>query len=224
MVLLRKLPPTLTTFGDVSDYFLKKIVTGTSRVVFLVTDRYLHVSIKSMEREKRLATGCLRIIANRSDQPIPKQLKKYLAEPRNKMDLLKFMITDWSTNNLHAPLLENMELYVTYDDKAYCITSRRGLLTISSVPELESKQEEADTKMFLCASFAASLGFESTTIITVDSDVAILALHYQSKLNLSLYLQMGTSANIKIYNITANKFSDCVKDALPSLHAISGCD
>ena len=92
----------------------------------------------------RLATGCLRIIANRRDQPIPKQLKKsILVSPKTKW----ICLNDWSTNNLHAPLLEDMELYVTYDDKAYCITSRQGHLTIASVPELESKQEEADTKM-----------------------------------------------------------------------------
>ena len=38
MVLLQKLPPNETTLGEVSDYLLAKIVSGTSRVSFFTTD------------------------------------------------------------------------------------------------------------------------------------------------------------------------------------------
>jgi len=60
MVLLQKLPPTLATFGNLSDYLLKKILSGGSRVAFFVTDFYLENSVKSMERDRRAATGSLR--------------------------------------------------------------------------------------------------------------------------------------------------------------------
>ena len=53
---------------------------------------------------------------------------------------------------------------------------------MNAVGELESKQEEADTKVFLCSKFANEMGFGSIRIITVDSDVAILSLYYQQQL------------------------------------------
>ena len=41
MVLLQKLPKILKTFGDISDYILKKFLHGSTRVAFFVTDYYL---------------------------------------------------------------------------------------------------------------------------------------------------------------------------------------
>ena len=78
------------------------------------------------------------------------------------------------------------------------IVSKRSLRS-RSVPELQCTQEDADTKMFLCASFAGDLGFPADNIVTVDSDVGILALYYQSKLDVSTYLEMGTSSKILIH-------------------------
>ena len=97
---------------------------------------------------------------------------------------------------LHCPTLDNKELYITIEENAYCITSNRGVLRISEVSDLQSHQEEADTKMFLCASYASILGFERVKIITVDTDVAILALYFQSKLDISIYMEIGTGSKV----------------------------
>ena len=78
MVLLRKLPASLSTFGDVSDYLLSKILKGPCRVAFFVTDFYLPDSIKSMERARRSKVGSLRITALRRTQQKPVQFTKYL--------------------------------------------------------------------------------------------------------------------------------------------------
>ena len=59
-------------------------------------------------------------------------------------------------------------------DETHCILSVHGLITCNENQELSSKQEEAHTKIFFCAKFAASFGFASASIITVDSDDAIL--------------------------------------------------
>ena len=68
-------------------------------------------------------------------------------------------------------------------------------------------QEEADTKMFLCAAYASQLGFNSVSIITVDSDVAILSLYFQSKLGVEIYLQMGTGFRKNIMKFGSNDLS-----------------
>ena len=64
---------------------------------------------------------------------------------------------------------------------------------------MSSLQEEADAKMFLCAPFAASLGFQSVEIITVNSDVAILSLYFQAFLaDFNIYLQMGSGTKVEL--------------------------
>ena len=91
-------------------------------------------------------------------------------------------------------------------------------------PSVESNQEEADTKVFLCASFAAELGYQKVRIVTVDSDIGILALYYQQKIDVDLLLEIGTGANLKIIDISTHDLPINVTDALSGLHAMSGCD
>ena len=76
----------------------------------------------------------------------------------------------------------------------------------------------------MCTKFAASLGFESASIINVDSDVAILSIYYQHRLDVKLFLRMGTGSKEKIFDIQTNNLSIDVVDALPTVHALSGCD
>ena len=85
--------------------------------------------------------------------------------------------------------------------EAYCISPVHGLITCNQVQELSSKQEEADAKIFLRDKFATSLGFESASITAVDSDVAILSIYYQHRLDLKLFLRMGTGSKEKIFDI-----------------------
>ena len=100
------------------------------------------------------------------------RLDKSLRQTDNKIDLIKFLI---GMIDIHASSLENKELYATCEQRrAYCITGTRDMVRSTPIPELESQQEEADTKIFLCASYSAELGFRSVKITTVDSDVAIL--------------------------------------------------
>ena len=224
MVLLQKLPPTLRTFGELSDYLLKKILHSCSPVNFFVTDFYLEDSVKSMERDRRSAAGSLRVKVMRRDQAVPKQFSRFLRNSENKLDLLDFLSKDWSTNLRHCEVLDGKELYFTIRDQAICISSIQGRLLNTPAPELASKQEEADTKMFLCAAFASSLGFPSVNIVTVDSDVAVLSLYYQQRLDVEIYLQMGTGVREKIYKVFSNDLSDDVLKSLPAIHALSGCD
>ena len=224
MVLLQKLPKILKIFGDISDYILKKLLHESTRVPFFVTDCYLKDSIKSMERDSRSAHGTIRMKVIRREQVIPKQWKKFLRNSENKLNLINFLWHDWPTNLKHNRQVDGKELYMTIRDEVHCISSVHGLVTSNQVQELSSKQEETDTKIFLCAKFAASLGFESASIITVDSDVAILSMYYQHRLDVKLFLRIGTGSKEKIFDIQTNDLSIDAVDALPAVHALSGCD
>ena len=91
------------------------------------------------------------------------------------------------------------------------------------VLELQSEQEEADTKMFLYAQFASTLGFQPVKIITVDSDAAILALYF-AKIKTHTYLKMGTGANVVVYDITSHTLEHDICEALRGLRSFLGCD
>ena len=111
-------------------------------------------------------------------------------------------------------------MYMTIRDQAYCISSNQGILSRSHVPELSSSQEEGDTKMFLWAQFAGSLGFQSVEIITVDSDVAILSLYFQPFLaDFNIYLKMVSGTKVELSDIKSNT----IATAFPGIHALSGC-
>ena len=125
------------------------------------------------------------------------------------MEFIEFLLKDWSLPNpAQISTLQDKEIYLTVRDKAFCITSQNGAIDVREVEELTSKPEEADTKMFFWAQHTASLGFSSATIITVDSNVAILCFYYQSRINLSLVLEYGTGTKTSIFDIESNNLDD----------------
>ena len=146
----------------------------------------------------------------------------------NKTDLVRFLINYWSTNTIHAKILEDKDLYGTVEDKVFCISSNGNKLSMVLCNRLSSEQEEADTKVVLCAQFVFDIGFERVNIVTVDTDVAILGMYFQSMLNGKIYLQYGTSSATSSehhqYELSENSLDKSLVQALPGLRAFSGCD
>ena len=95
---------------------------------------------------------------------------------------------------------------------------------VSEVPDLMSAQQEADTKVFLCARYASSLGFNRVRIATVDSDVGVLSLYYKELIQANLILEFGSGSKEMIYDIDGADIPAQLAKALPALHALSGCD
>ena len=71
----------------------------------------------------------------------------------------------------------------------------------------------------MCTKFAASLGFKSASIITINSEVATPSMYYKHRLDLKLFWQMDTGSKKK-----TNDLSIDVVDAMPAVHTQSGCD
>ena len=70
--IIRQLPTSFNTFGDLSDYVLKGIASSSSALIFFITDQYWKVSIKSCERNRRGRSGSIRITAMKPEQKLPK--------------------------------------------------------------------------------------------------------------------------------------------------------
>ena len=63
-------------------------------------------------------------------------------------------------------------------------------------------------------------------VATVDTDVAVLAIYYESRIQCNLFVEIGLKGkkrNISVSKMAVNVGQD-MTDALPALHAISGCD
>ena len=90
----------------------------------------------------------------------------------------------------------------------------------SEETNLSSNQEEADTKVFLCAKRVESFSFQSVVIVTVDTDIAVYFIHFQQFLEVELFMKIGSGKDKRLLKI-ANISSELGKDlcaALPVLH------
>ena len=78
--------------------------------------------------------------------------------------------------------------------------------------------------MFLAAQYASSnLDETNVTILTVDTDVAILACYFAPRITANLYIQIGVGNNRRLVEVSPSKINEGLQNALPGLHAVSGC-
>ena len=147
-----------------------------------VKDHCFQTSIKDRKQDRKANTGQTRITASRPAQAALKQLKKYLSDGQNKTELFEFLLHDWCNISIS-------------DNRILCLL----------IPQLSSKQEETDTKMFLAASYASCRGCNSVAIETVDSDVANLG-------------------KLQVLEITQALFERSLSQVLLGLQTFSGCD
>eukprot|EP00794_Sanderia_malayensis_P021369 gene21369-23451_t len=227
MVLLQQLDAIhLDTFGDISDFLFNRVSKGQSKSIFLVTDQYLPNSVKERERNRRTAGGAIKFTLNRREQKRPKQFKKYLSDPCNKIQLVKFLIDDWSNSDRFKSKIGKRCIYVTVEDKCYAIYVEEEEVRCTEAEELFSNQEEADTKTFLCCKHAELLGHGNICIVTVDSDIAIYAIYFADQFKSNLYIRIGSKNSTRVLDIKAiyDNIGPSVASSLPALHAFTGCD
>ena len=90
-----------------------------SSTVYFVTDQYREGSIKSFEREKRGATGIIRMKVERRTQACPRQWKKFLGDAKNKTELIRFLLNDWKTYPEFIHYLSGRTLFFNVESKFY---------------------------------------------------------------------------------------------------------
>ena len=83
------------SFGKMADHYCTHITRMLSQSscsrVDVVFDQYRKQSIKEGERQKRGQTSSLEVKIYSDSMPIPKQWGKYIANPRNKDNLVDFL-------------------------------------------------------------------------------------------------------------------------------------
>ena len=128
------------------------------------------------------------------------------------------------TSTIYFTTKQNQTIYFTTRKDAFKLNVIGEDTQGQPVTELSSNQEEADTKVFLTVKLAQEIGYTDAVIYTVDSDVVILAIYYSRRLVVNLFVQLGTGSNVRIVDEGNTDWQSELVKALPSLHAISGCD
>lgn len=213
------------TFGQLARQILKGLPPVS--VIHFVTDTYKDSSIKSAERLRRGTSEP--IILKGSLSKVPRNFQKFLSNSDNKKNLIKLLKNEWS-NDFYAAMLKNKELYFVCEHECVLITSEDGVTTDTrSVPELQSSQEEADTRMMLHAKFVNDRSKPEKLIIrSTDTDVFLLLLHFANVFEQckNIFFDTGVGDKRRLIDINTLKLHlepDVLK-ALLAFHAFTGCD
>eukprot|EP00794_Sanderia_malayensis_P002872 gene2872-3322_t len=134
MVLLQQLDGIqLDTFGEMSQHVLERILKNNAEVIYFVTDQYKADSGKGLERAKRASSGAIHVIIGRPDQKRPQQFKKFLGDPRNKLELVQFILNDWSHPTRYLEKLRNRQIFATMEERCFFIRIENGSIIMSEI-------------------------------------------------------------------------------------------
>ena len=139
---------------------VRRMAHGVSRLDF-VFDSYIADSLKSQTRESR-GKG-IRIVV-RKETPICKKFQDFMRNDQNKT----FMMLAESLTTMES----NFDIVVTNLEN---VLSNN----VNNLDELfPCNHEKADTRIFLHAKNASNNGIRKLSIVTVDTDVVVVALYH----------------------------------------------
>ena len=136
---------------------------------------------REREREWRGTGGSIQIAINHGNQKCPTQWKKYLSDGTNKANIAYFLVQEWQKPEYFVRFAYFGSLFVTHGMECPKLITGENGIDCNRVDELCAQQEEADTRILLHASHAASNGHYCIAIKSFDTDVAVLAPHVESQ-------------------------------------------
>ncbi len=198
----------------------------------IVVDTYAKVSIKHPERERRSHGKGVRVQISSGTQRAPNDWSSYMKDENNKRELPEFLFSEWSANKdkRYSKVIKNTDLLLCHGEQCHKLKVDADTETIHSeeIVTLKCLAEEADTRLLLHAKQAADSGYYASIVIrSPDTDVFILALYFQSEMDVPIIMHRKASQKkwkfVNISGICA-KLDDHIIRALPGFHAFSGSD
>ena len=166
------LAPGQRTFRHLAEILLQRLVnrakSNTSDEVHFVTGTYRNMSIKNAEWLNIAASGSQ--VMRIHGQALPQQWMKFLSNGHNKESLIELIFETWSKTAKSE--LKGFRVYLSHGSKCHVISpgfAPDETIRVDEVDKLNSIQEEADTRMFLHATYAANSS-AATYIIIVSLD------------------------------------------------------
>ncbi|CAH1248853.1 Hypp8457 [Branchiostoma lanceolatum] len=222
MALVQRLKADQKTFSEVADSLLNMILhegSHSSRID-VVFDVYQENSIKSVERERR-GSECGTEFRHIQPEHKVLQWKKFVLNPKNKTSLTRFLTNEWKQDKYRRKLKDKV-LFIACDEGCHKISTERTHV----VRDLNSNQEEADTRIMLHVAHAARSGYETVIVSSEDTDVFLLCLAFEHTLPTSIFFKCGTQTRIRYVSISsaARVIGQDLCSSLLGMHAFTGCD
>ena len=148
-------------------------------------------------------------------------MEKILCSSKNKQAFIVFVTNEWKKDK-YMEKLSGKTLVVTCGNSCYQLSSG----VVQPISELESTQEEADTRMLLHSLHAARSRFASVVIVSEDTDVLVLLLAFKSFIPSSVFIKCGSQTRVKYIEVSriVESVGATVCRSLLGFHAFSGCD
>jgi hypothetical protein len=223
MDLLQKLIHPPTTFGSLAETILSTgiLLSPGCQRIDIVFDTYKDTSIKSLEREQRARVVLEERLDNLSAGQRIRNWKGLLSSSKGKKAMLHFLCKEMKDEKYSRKLVQR--LIVSFESECFCLTNNG----VSSVAELISSQEEADTKILLHAKHAAQEGFEWIILSCQDTDISVIALHFAQQISPSkVVMKRGNRNRVVLQDLTvlSTILGSGICAALPGFHSFTGCD
>ena len=166
---------TNASFGEASKSILSAVLREgrVNQRIKVVFDVYKENSIKNADLPKRGSESAMSFGKIASGHRL-KQWKNFLQGGNNKTQLIDFLVEEWSNDQCLSEKLERKELFLTHKDQCTRVTKDSA----PDVQDLQSSQEEADTRTLLHAEHCGRSGLAAASIASPDSDVFILAMAF----------------------------------------------
>ena len=188
--------------------------------VYVVFDRYFEYSVKSATRSTRSGQYASR--RHRLSLSIPLLSQRVvLTVAENNVQLINF-ICDEPVNKGLSRALKNKLVITGKDAKPTEVPNDN----LTERYDLETFHEEANMIMVQQMAQIAQSGAKSISVISDDTDVFVLLLHFYAELDLTCGLRMvATGSDRTVIDIaaTVKEHSDVVTNLL-AMHGLSGCD
>ncbi|KAK5650795.1 hypothetical protein RI129_001824 [Pyrocoelia pectoralis] len=213
------------SFGDLSKKILQSLVNTSGSRVAIVFDRYFTPSIKDCEHTLRGNTDDKDFYIAGPQQTRTSDFSKELKNIKFKEALVRFLIEHWANQEMKS-IIGNKTIFLNHDScYVYSVIDNKVSRTIDyelSCPD----HEEADTKAVF---FACQMKEDSTIAIrTSDTDIVVIMLanmeHIKASVRIWIDLGVGNARRYIDISALSAKLGLLVSQALPALHALTGCD
>ena len=216
------------SYGKMASHVLQRLCDMSERTDF-VCDTYKDPSLKEPERNRRGAAELTFSITG-PDQKRPRDWQQALKSASFKTALFRFFAVEWS-NNSYAGFLVGHQVLIGLDNTCFSFTVVDGHVHREEVSSLACQHEEADTRMvYHLHQIIDEHPDAQVSVRSNDTDVlVILAYHvHHMSSNPNVWMDVGLNGNNtrRYINISqmVSEISSSLIDALPGLHAFTGCD
>uniref|UniRef100_A0A6P7FYQ7 Uncharacterized protein LOC114335591 n=1 Tax=Diabrotica virgifera virgifera TaxID=50390 RepID=A0A6P7FYQ7_DIAVI len=213
------------SFGDLSKKILQSLVNTSANSIAIVFDRYFTPSIKDCEHTLRGYSDNNHFYIAGPQQIRTSDFSKDLKNIQFKEALVKFLIEHWAEQEMKS-IIGNKTIFLNYDS---CFVYKVINNEVSRIIDHELScpdHEEADTKVVF---FACQMKEASTvTIRTSDTDIVVIMLanmeHIKASVKIWVDLGVGNARRFIDISALSAQLGPLVSQALPALHALTGCD